>query len=202
MGVYRIALADDHALIRQGMARIIEEDADLQVVGEAGDGYELLTLLQEMNPDMVIVDVSMPNLRGIEAIREIRKRHSRLHILVLTMHKEYLHQALAAGADGYLLKEDVDRELFAAIRHIRQGKTYVSPRLPRELVRGHGASPLSLREQQVLRLIARGKSNRDIGETLFISVRTVESHRAAILKKLKQSCTAGLVKYAIEKGFI
>jgi len=201
MSDYRIILADDHALIRQGLGKIIEGVDDLKVVGEAGDGIELLSLLQRLNPDMVILDLSMPKLRGIEAIRDIKKLHAKVKILVLTMHKEYLHQALAAGAEGYLLKEDVDRELFSAIEHIRQGKVHISPRLPREMVRGSGAGLLSSREQEVLQMIAKGKSNREIGETLFISIRTVESHRASLLKKLKQSSTAGLVKYVIEKGF-
>ena len=202
MSDYRIILADDHALIRQGLGKIIEGVDDLKVVGEAGDGIELLSLLQRLNPDMVILDLSMPKLRGIEAIRDIKKLHAKVKILVLTMHKEYLHQALAAGAEGYLLKEDVDRELFSAIEHIRQGKVHISPRLPREMVRGSAAGLLSSREQEVLQMIAKGKSNREIGETLFISIRTVESHRASLLKKLKQSSTAGLVKYAIEKGFV
>jgi DNA-binding NarL/FixJ family response regulator len=202
MSAYRIILADDHALIRQGLGKIIEGVDDLQVVGEAGDGIELLSLLQRLLPDMVIVDLSMPKLRGIDAIREIRKLHARVKILVLTMHKEYLHQALAAGAEGYLLKEDVDRELFSAIAQIRRGKVHISPRLPREMVRGGGAEMLSSREQEVLQLIAKGKSNREIGGMLFISIRTVESHRASLQKKLKQSSTAGLVKYAIEQGLI
>jgi DNA-binding NarL/FixJ family response regulator len=202
MSDYRIILADDHTLIRQGLGKIIEGVDDLKVVGEAGDGLELLSLLQRSNPDMVIVDLSMPKLRGIEAIREIRKILAKVKILVLTMHKEYLHQALAAGAEGYLLKEDVDSEPFSAIEHIRQGKVHISPCLPRELVRGSAAGLLSSREQEVLQLIAKGKPNREIGETLFISIRTVESHRATLLKKLKQSNTAGLVTYAIEKGFV
>ena len=202
MSDYRIILADDHALIRQGLGKIIEGVDDLKVVGEAGDGMELLSLLQRSNPDMVIVDLSMPKLRGIEAIREIRKLHAKVKILVLTMHKEYFHQALAAGAEGYLLKEDVDRELFSAIEHIRRGEIHISPRLPREMVRGSAAGLLSSREQEVLRLISKGKSNREIGETLFLSIRTVESHRATLLKKLKQSSTAGLVKYAIEMGLV
>jgi DNA-binding NarL/FixJ family response regulator len=198
---YRIILADDHALIRQGLEKIIEGVDDLKVVGEAGDGIELLSLLQGLSPNMVIVDLSMPKLRGIDAIREIRKTRPRIKILVLTMHMEFLHQALSAGADGYLLKEDVDRELFSAIADIRQGKVHLSPNLPRELIRGGPSAPLSSRELDVLKLIGKGKSNREIGETLFISTRTVEDHRASIQKKLKLKNTAALVKYAIEKGF-
>jgi DNA-binding NarL/FixJ family response regulator len=201
MSDYRIVLADDHVLIRQGLGKLIEGVGDLKVVGEVGDGLELLSLLERSIPDLVIVDLSMPRLRGIEAIREIRKRGVEVKILVLTMHKEYLHQALAAGANGYLLKEDVDRELFSAIAQIRRGEIHLSPRLPRDLVRADAPKLMSAREQEVLQLIAKGKSSREIGDTLCISIRTVESHRAALLKKLNQTSAAGLVKYAIEKGY-
>jgi len=126
---YRIVLADDHALFRQGLSKIIEGVADLEVAGEAGDGLELLSLMEMETPMMVILDISMPKLRGIEAVREVKKRFPAVKVLVLTMHREYLHQALSAGAEGYLLKEDADRELFSAIDKIRQGRRYISPRL-------------------------------------------------------------------------
>jgi DNA-binding NarL/FixJ family response regulator len=153
---------------------------------------------------MVILDISMPHLRGVEAVHGIKKKYPDVKILVLTMHKEYLHQALSAGVDGYLLKEDADRDLFSAIENIRQGRVYISPRLAGELLgkRAPSSEPLSIREKEVLKLIAKGKSNKEIAETLFISVRTVESHRAAILKKLKFKNTADLVNYAIQKGYV
>ncbi|MBC7961564.1 MAG: response regulator transcription factor [Steroidobacteraceae bacterium] len=200
---YRIVLADDHALFRQGLGKIIEGVADLEVTGEAGDGLELLSLLQTTVPHMVILDISMPRLRGIEAVREVKKRFPAVKVLVLTMYREYLHQALSAGAEGYLLKEDADRELFSAIDNIRQGRSYISPRLREELADSEVLvpEPLSARETEVLNLIAGGKSNRDIAEILFISVRTVEAHRATILSKLNLRNTADLVRYAIEKGF-
>lgn len=205
MDRYRIILADDHALIRQGVRKIIEEMDSLQVIGEAGDGLELLSLLNTLTPDMVIVDISMPKLRGIETIREAKKQCPEVKILVLTMHKEYLHPALAAGALGYLLKEDVDRELFSAIEHIRQGEIHLSPRLREGFAHGRvpwnkRTKPLSMRELEVLKLIAQGKSNKEIAEMLFLSVRTVESHRSSLLEKLNLHNTAGLVKYAIEQG--
>ncbi len=135
MRPYRIVLADDHVLFRQGLKSILEGKADLEVVGEAGDGLELLTLLNlnKLAPDLVILDISMPNLRGIEAIPEIKMTHPNVRVLIVTMHKdkEYLYQALAAGADGYFLKKDADAELFAAIEKIRQGKIYVSAYLSR-----------------------------------------------------------------------
>jgi len=204
MGKYRIVLADDHALFRQGLRKIIEDVADLEVAGEAGDGLELLSLLETDPPRMVILDISMPKLRGIEAIREVKKRFSAVKVLVLTMHREYLHQALSAGAEGYLLKEDADRELFSAIDRIRQERSYISPRLREELGEDEVPvpEPLSVRETEVLNLIAGGKSNRGIAEILFISVRTVEAHRATILSKLNLRNTADLVRYSIEKGFV
>ena len=200
---YRIMLADDHALFRQGLRKIIDGVADLEVAGEAGDGLQLLSILQAMVPHLVIMDISMPRLRGIEALREVKRRHPAVKVLVLSMHREYLHQALSAGAEGYLLKEDADRELFCAIDRIRHGRTYISPRLREELAEDEDSvpDPLSARETEVLNLIATGKSNRDIAATLYISVRTVEAHRATILSKLNIRNTADLVRYAIEKGF-
>ena len=204
MDRYRIVLADDHVLIRQGLGGIIKGVDGLEVIGEAGDGTELLSLLSTVTPHMVLLDISMPNLRGIDVVRGIKTKYPEIKILILTMHKEYLQQALSAGADGYLLKEDADRDLFSAIENIRQGRVYISPRLTGELLgkRVHSAELLSTRETDVLKLIAIGKSNKAIAEILFISVRTVESHRAHIMAKLRLKSTADLVKYAIQKGFI
>jgi len=133
MGLYHILLADDHILIREGLKKILREDANLEIIGEAGDGLELLNLLKrsELIPNMVILDISMPNLSGIEATRRIKKIYPDIKILILSMHKdqEYLSHALSAGADGYLLKEDSDRELFSAIEMIKQGRVYISPLL-------------------------------------------------------------------------
>ena len=216
MKPYRITLADDHALLRQGLRRIVEESPELEVVDEAGDGLELLRLLSKTVPDMVILDISMPKLRGIEAIGEIRSRHAGVKVLILTMHrdKEYLCQAVSSGADGYLLKDDCDRDLFSAIRKIRQGKFYVSPSLSKELsdyrkqLRRAEAEPasahqcLSTREREVFTLIAEGRSSREIAELLSVSVRTIEHHRANIMDKLNLRRTADLVKHAIHKGYI
>jgi DNA-binding NarL/FixJ family response regulator len=213
MGTYRIVVADDHALFRQGLRSILSEAADLEVVGEAGDGLELLTLLNanQLDPHLVILDISMPNLRGIDAIREIKTVHPNVKILIVTMHKdkEYFLQSLAAGADGYFLKKDADTELFAAIEKIRKGKNYVSPHLSEELaddweqIRTGFTKPLlTPRETEVLKLIAEGKSNKEIADLLFVSVHTVERHRANITQKLNLKKTADLVKYAIQKGYV
>lgn len=204
MDGYLIVLADDHALFRQGLKKIIEGVADLEVAGEAGDGLELLSLLQTTVPHLVILDISMPRLRGIEAVREVKKRFPAVKVLILTMHREYLHQALSAGAEGYLLKEDADRELFSAIDKIRHGRTYISPRLRDDLAEDEVPvlEPLSARETEVLHLLSGGKTNREIAANLSISVRTVEAHRATIMSKLNLRNTADLVRYAIEKGFV
>ncbi len=211
---YRIMLADDHFLIRRGVRRIIDEADNMTVVGEASDGAELLDLLKNAVPDMAIVDISMPRIGGIEATREIKRAYPAVKVLVLTMHrnKEYLYRALTAGADGYLLKEDTERELFTAIDVIRGGEIYLSPAFSAELrddlvevLKAGGdleSEPLSLREQEVLKLIAEGKSNKEIADVLCISIRTVEHHRASIASKLDIRNVVDLVKYAIRKGYV
>jgi DNA-binding NarL/FixJ family response regulator len=211
MGIYRIVLADDHALFLQGLKEVLKGVGDLKVIGEAFDGRELLNLLNKVTPDMVILDISMPNLRGIEAIKEIKTVCPDAKILMLTMHndKEYLYQAIAAGADGYFLKKDAHTELFSAIERVRRGKVYVSPSLSEDMAedwekirQGFRKSILTTREIEVLKLIAEGKSNKEIGDLLFISMHTVERHRANIMEKLNFKKTADLVKYAIQKGYI
>jgi DNA-binding NarL/FixJ family response regulator len=216
MSPYSIVLADDHVLLRQGLRRILEGSSDLEVIGEAGDGFELLDLLNRLTPHMVILDISMPKLRGLEAIHEIKTIHPDVNILILTMHKdkEYLYLALSAGAKGYLLKEDADKELFSAIEKIRQGKTYSSPYFSEQLINDWAQmgredaksisdlDPLTTREREVLKLIAEGKSNKDIADLLFISVRTVEHHRANMMEKLNLKKATDLIKYAIQKGYI
>ena len=216
MSTFRIIVADDHMMFRQGLKKILEERADFEIIGEASCGLELLKLLRELVPDLVILDISMPSLRGIEAVREIKSVHPNVKILILTMHKdkEYLRQAISAGAEGYLLKEDADSELFSAVGKIRQGGIYVSPKLSEELTidwakirRGDEkpsseAESLTLREREVLKLIAEGKSSKEIADLLFISSRTVERHRANLMDKLGLKKTADLVKYAIQKGYV
>jgi len=216
MKPYRIVLADDHVLLRQGLKKILEKTADLEVVGEAGNGIELLHLLRKLNSHMVILDISMPNMRGIEALHEIKTIRSDLKILILTMHKdkEYLHHAISAGANGYLLKEDADTELFSAIETVRQGKIYLSPYFTSDLAdewakihRGESKpfsepDQLTTREKQILKLIAEGKSSKEIADLLCISVRTAEHHRANIMNKLNLKKIADLVKYALKKGYV
>ncbi len=212
--MYRIIIADDHVILRHGIRSIIEGCDDLQVVGDTGDGVELLKLVSRQSPDLVLLDITMPRLRGIEAAIEIKMIYPEIKILILTMHNsmQYLHHALSAGVDGYLLKQDAPREIFSAIQIIREGKIYVSPhlsdRLTKEMAQAYRTGkyniehePLTLREREVLTLIAEEKTNGEIGDLLAISLRTVQHHRAAIKRKLNIRKTAGLVKYAIRKGY-
>jgi len=214
MGVCRVVLADDHALIRHGIKKIIEDEPSLAVIGQVGDGLELLNFIKKIAPDIILLDISMPNLRGIEAIGECKKICPSVKIIMLTMHKskQYLCHALSAGADGYVLKEDSDTELLTAIENALAGTLFISPVLADELnaeeikackeKKGVVTDSLTPRERQVLKLVAEGKTSRDIAELLSISTRTVEHHRANLLKKLNISNTADLIKYAISKGYI
>jgi DNA-binding NarL/FixJ family response regulator len=213
MEPYRIVLADDHAMLREGIKGIISESKGLAVVGEASDGLELLRLLMKTPVDMVVLDVSMPKLRGIEAAREIKRQHPDIRILFLSMYKkrEYLRLALGAGADGYLLKEDTGFELIRAIDAIRQGRTYLSAILlkqaPEDLIgicRGsdrHDRDVLTHREREVLKLVGEGKTSKEIADMLFISPFTVSNHRKNIKRKLNIRKQADLIKYAIQKGY-
>jgi len=209
--MYKIVLAEDHVLVREGIKKIIEALPGLHVVGEVGDGLQLLELLKGLAVDMVILDISMPSLPGIEATREIKKTYPAVKVLILTMHKkkEYLNNAISAGVDGYLLKEDAPKELLNAIDKIRQGMIYVSPLLSSDLVdlyvqgRRHAepSDSLSPREIQIIKMIAEGKSSKEIAETLFLSFRTIQNHRTKIMKKLNLKKNTDLVRYAIRKGY-
>jgi DNA-binding NarL/FixJ family response regulator len=204
---YSLVLADDHAMFRKGVKKILTGVDDLEVMGEAGDGLELLALLKEISPHLVILDIAMPNLRGLEATREIKQIYPHIKILLLTMHKkkEFIEQAMTAGADGYLLKEDADTELLQAIKTIRQGNKFISSLLSSELVDLVMAKSqkglLTPREREVMKLLAEGKSSREIADFLHISIFTVRRHRESIRRKLNLKNMAGLVKYAIDHGY-
>jgi len=207
MGPYSIVLADDHAMFREGIRRIIERIENVVVSGEVNDGLELLARLKSSCPDLIILDISMPNLRGLEAIREIKKLYPKVKVLVLTMHrkKEFIHRALADGADGFLLKEDPSSELIRAVQTVKKGEKYLSPLISDALVSLTLAEAetdlLTRREREVLKLLAEGKKPQKIGEMLFISVNTVRRYRANIMEKLNIHNLADLVKYAISQNY-
>ncbi len=215
-GPFSILLADDHVMFRRGVRKIIQGINDVEVVGEASDGFELLDLVKKTSPDLVIMDISMPNLRGLEATREIKIIDPRVKVLILTMHKdrEYLYHAFSAGAEGYLLKEDADNELLSAIETLKRGGTYISPLLSSQLADlfmqksrpgkeplSSTREPLTTREREIIKLIAEGKSSKEVADLLYISSRTVQHHRANIMRKLNLKKTADLVKYALQKGY-
>jgi len=207
MTPYTIVLADDHALFRQGVRKIIEEIDDLRVVGEANDGLELLELLKTQDPHLVILDISMPNLRGLEAAREIKGLYPQIKVLLLTMHKkkDFLQQGLEAGVDGFLVKEDADAALLQAVRAIRQGEKFYSPLLSGKLAdlafQKGKSDPLTKREKEVAKLLAEGKSSKEVAELLYISIYTVRRHRDNIMRKLDLKGLADLVRYAMDQGY-
>ncbi len=209
-----LVIADDHPIIRDGLKRIVEEVPGFKVIGEAGDGSEAVRMVRKMQPDILILDISMPNLRGIEAISKIRKFDKRVKILILTMHKneDFAYECLQAGAQGYILKEDAADELITAIQTLTRGQLYLSPSFGdsvlKELIRRRSSQDktkyelLSIREREVLKLIAEGDSNKAIAKKLGISVRTVEHHRLSMCHKLKLNNTTALVKFALRIGII
>ena len=210
MDVCTIVLADDHSMFRQGVRRILAETPGLEVVGEANDGLELLSLLKVQIPDLVLMDISMPHLRGLEATREIKKLYPRVKIILLTMHRtrEFLQQGLEAGAEGFLLKEDADFELLRAIQTVRRGKKFISSLLSTEVadlaLRDHSADPdpLTPREKMIVKLLTEGKTPKETADLLYISIFTVRSHRDNIMRKLKIKKLADLIRYALSRGII
>jgi DNA-binding NarL/FixJ family response regulator len=208
-----VVIADDHTVVRQGIRGVLEEVDGLEVVGEAGDGDEALALVEEHAPDVVVLDVSMPGKTGLEVARELRDTGSEVRILVLSMHDdpEYVLQAVRAGADGYVLKDVSPRELREAVQAVHEGREYftakvthqISVGLRREIeeeqVRSRVAS-LTRRETEVLLLIAEGLTNRETGERLEISPRTVETHRERVMAKLRIRSVAGLTRFVVEHG--
>jgi two-component system, NarL family, response regulator NreC len=211
----RIVIADDHVILRDGLKKIFEERPDFEVVGEAGDGFELIGLIPKVNPDLIILAISIPGIRGIEAISEIKRVCPHSKILMLTFHleKEYLYEALMSGADGYMVKTDSADEMFRAIKSVMQNKVFISPFFLEEsqedlieIIRGNKKDffkqPLTLRQREVLKLIAEGKSNSEVAEKLFLSVYTVDRHRRNIKQKLNLKRTVDLIKFAIQKGYV
>jgi DNA-binding NarL/FixJ family response regulator len=208
MNVCSIMLADDHVMFRKGVKRIIEETPTMKVVGEANDGLELLRLLKAQEPKLVILDIAMPRLRGLEATREIKKLYPQVKVILLTMHrsKEFIQQALEAGAEGFLLKEDADFDLLRAIEAVREGKKFISPLLATEMAelamrdKPADTDPLTSREKTIVKLLTEGKTPKEIADLLYISVFTVRRHRDNIMRKLKLTRLADLIRYALSRN--
>lgn len=211
----RILLADDHAILRDGIRALLTDEPDLQVVGEAENGRQALDQARALRPDIVILDIGMPLLNGLEATTQIRRDVPDARVLVLTMHQneEYLAQVLAAGASGYVLKDVAGRELVSAIRQVAQGEPFFSPSLAKTLTamylrsleaeRTHDPyEDLTVREREVLQLVAEGFTNRQIAEMLSLSIKTVKTHRLHLMQKLDLHDRTELVKYAFQKGII
>jgi len=214
MGPIKILLADDHALIRTGIRNLLEGHSEFEVVGEASDGEEALQKTKSLSPDIVIIDISMPKISGIEATRQIVNRHPATRVLVLTMHEnaEYVYQIFKAGAGGYLLKNAGKEELIDAILAVSEGKRFIGRHVSELMISEYmkkaderdgskEETVLTNREHEILDLIAQGFNNQQIAERLFISPRTVDTHRTNIMQKVHVHDAANLVRYAIERGF-
>lgn len=211
----RIVIAEDYTIVREGLKALLDSYPDFEVVGEAEDGRRAIEAVEHLNPDLVLMDLSMPKTDGMTAIQEIKNRFPETKILALTVHKTegYVRLALEAGADGYILKDATYSELERAIRNILDGKSYLSPGISDGIIKGYlvglkSTQPstlmgtLSPRELEILKLIAEGYKNKDIADYLFISVRTVEKHRANIMKKLDLHSSSALTALAIKEGLI
>lgn len=206
----RVLLADDHAILRQGIRSLLEREPGVEVVGEAGDGQEAVEKAAELQPDVVLMDINMPRMNGIEATRRIRETHDHIKILVLSMHEddEYVAPLMQAGASGYVLKRSAASELLTALKAVNQGHTILPAQLARTAFDGSAPARqddfdgLTPREIEVLTLVAEGYTNRRIAEELFISIKTVQAHRANIMEKLGLHDAVELTKYAIRKGII
>lgn len=212
----KVMLCDDHAILRSGLSRLLGEQEDIEVVGEAENGREAVQKVQELYPDIVLMDIGMPVMNGMEATKQIKKRNPDVKVLVLTMHdnEEYLFQVLQAGASGYVLKKAADSDLINAIHVVARGDCFLYPSAAKMVVEDYldklktGQEPTSSfdsltdREREILKLVAEGYTNREIAESLFISVKTVETHKSNIMEKLNLHKRAELVRYAIKKGIL
>ncbi|MEW5828216.1 MAG: response regulator transcription factor [Chloroflexota bacterium] len=210
----RILLADDHTILRNGIRSLLEDEHDMEVVGEAEDGRAAVSLACQLQPDVVIMDIAMPLLNGLEATRQIKREAPQVKVLILTMHdnEEYIRQVLGAGAMGYILKDAAARELISAIRSVQRGEAILSPAVTRlvieDYLRWGGPRPqedndsLSPREREVLQLIAEGYTNKQMAGILSLSIKTVQAHRTNLMQKLGLHDRGELIKYAIQKKII
>ena len=211
----RIVIAEDHTILREGLRSLLSSNANFEVVGEAGDGREAIRQAKKLKPDLILSDLSMPRMNGMEAIKEIKRESPATKILVLTVHRaeEYILATFRAGADGYLLKDSTHSELLMAVKKVLSGTRYISPEISEKVIEGYIEGKKSLksrtswetltqREREILKLIAEGYRNKEIAEDLCISVKTVEKHRANLMEKLDLHSIQALTTFAIEKGLV
>ena len=211
----RIFIAEDQTIVRDGLRALLSSNPNFEVVGEAEDGREVIRNIEEYKPDLILMDLSMPRMNGMEAIKEVKKLLPDTKILVLTIHKteEYILTVLKAGADGYLLKNDTQEELMTAIKSVLEGKSYLSPGVSQKVIEGYvegsktvktksSWDTLTQREREILKLIAEGYKNREIADDLCISIKTVVKHRANLMEKLDLHNISALTTFAIEKGLV
>jgi DNA-binding NarL/FixJ family response regulator len=207
----KIILADDHEILRHGLSKSFEQENDIEVIGQASDGHSAVDLARELSPDVIIMDIGMPDLNGVEATRKIVKNHPRVKVIGLSMHSsdKYVREMFKAGASGYLLKNCPFEELVEAVRTVAAGKTYISSSIGDMIVKEYASKPdeeksvftiLSQREREVLQLLAEGKTTKQIAKRLHISPKTVEAHRLRIMERLNIDNVAQLTKYAIQEG--
>ena len=213
----KILIAEDHAILREGLRALLSSSPDLQIVGEAGDGQEAVRQAVKLHPHLVLMDLTMPNINGTEAIRAIKRHDPAIRIIVLTVHKteEYVRATLDAGADGYVLKDDSHNDLLNAITNAQKGNIYLSPGICSKVINGYlGSSPsssaapasswnqLTVREREVTKLIAEGKKSREVADYLSVSLKTVEKHRTNLMRKLDLHNVSAITKYAIENHLV
>ena len=211
----RIVIAEDHTILREGLRALLSSDPEFDVVGEAEDGLDAIRCVEDLTPDLVLMDLSLPRMNGMDAISEIKKRCPETKVLALTVHRteEYILATLRAGADGYALKDATHAELVMGIKNVLKGKPYLSPEISDKVIEGYlegrktlkSDTPwdtLTQREREVLKLIGEGYKNKDIADYLYISVKTVEKHRANLMKKLDLHNTSALTAFAMEKGLV
>ena len=211
----RILIADDHGIVRKGLRLQLEQNNEFEVVGEATEGREAVRMAEELVPDVVIMDIAMPNLNGIQATTQVVKKNPQIGVIILSMYSDetYLMRTLAAGAKGYLLKDSADVDLHRAVEVVAQGKPFFSPAIADTLLEDYmrqlqqrglqdSYDLLTEREKEILQLLAEGKSNKDVAGILNLSTNTVETHRTRIMQKLDLHSTADIVLYAVRKGII
>ncbi|HXO45507.1 MAG TPA: response regulator transcription factor [Candidatus Cybelea sp.] len=216
MPVLKVLIADDHEIVRQGMRSMLEAQRECQVVGEAADGRQAVVMTKELNPDVVILDIGMPTLNGLEATRQILKMRPQTKVLILTMHESdsIIREVLDAGARGYILKTDAGRDLVTAIDSLRRNKTFFTSRVSQMILDGFlkgdarpkdsesGAVRLTPRQREIVQLLAEGKSSKEVAVALDLSVKTAETHRANIMRKLDCHSVSEVVRYAIRNNII